>query len=77
MDVTGGNDDTVQKKKHALADWIKTEQEKVPRHSLHGVILAPVAETCKDGDNVRVVCGERAQIEPGGFRQVFQWFTSM
>lgn len=75
VDITGGNDKRVWEKKNNLAKWIKEEQQNVPDHRLRGVILAPIATNDTHRDSfVHVVCGDLAQEQLGGFRQVFQWF---
>lgn len=75
VDVTGGNNDVVERKVDRLARWIEQEQPKVTGLSLHGVVLAPLA-TCgsMERDSVVSVCGKEAQDLLGGLQQVFRWF---
>ena len=74
VDVTGGNDNVVKEKMERLAQWIRQEQPKVSKFTLHGVVLAPLAtRKSMARDQVQVVCGEGAQELLGGLRQIFRW----
>ena len=74
VDITGGNELTVEKKKSCLANWIEKQGE-VANFSLVGVVLAPLCtgESSSHGQ-VHVVRGNEAQNHLGGLAQVLQFF---
>ena len=76
VDITGGDDKKVSKKKKKLVKWINENKEKIfkdNKYKLRGVVLAPnVMEESKKGD-VSVVSGESAKKLLGGLRIIAQW----
>jgi len=82
-DVTGGNDNDmlITNKSKDLVGWINMNGGSMDGFSLHGVVLAPHADSGESeayntnfSDSVvDVVRGMRARFKLGGLDQVFEW----
>jgi len=81
--VTGGNDNDMllANKSKDLVDWINVNGGSMNGFSLHGVVLAPHADSGESeayntnipDSVVDVVRGMRARFKLGGLDQVFEW----
>ena len=83
VDITGGDSSTVLKKRKNLLSWIGTMGGCINgQYTLHGVVLAPLDESCTSTSaavpgtsesKVEVVRGVEAQNLLGGLRQIYEW----